>query len=161
MIVRAYETLKDPSKRYIYDLSEKNPQFREDFKANDDYVYSDWRENASARKYYENKWYGYRKDSTQSMREEYFDSRVKEEETTKDFKILMLRLCFVVVLVVIFELWKEKKHRKHRDFRNIQREITNNEEINGRKLVLLDKNQRFAIDLEEYIREREKEQVES
>lgn len=91
------------------------------------------------------------------MREEYFDSRVKEDETTKDFKILMLRLCFVVVLIAIFELWKEKKHKKHRDFRNIQREVINNDDLNSPKLVLLDKNQKFAIDLAEYIKEREKE----
>jgi len=154
LIVRAYETLKDPSKRYIYDLGEINPHFREDFKPNDDIFYTDFNDTASRRKYYDNKWYGFREKGEKTMKDEYFESRIADEEQSNSAKIVLFRLCFIAILIVLFDLRKQRAGIQHKAFRDIQKDLLKNQ--NDGKVVIKEKNTSFTMDLNEYIKEREK-----
>ena len=124
--MHAYEILKDPSKRYIYDLSEKNPHFREDFKGSEDYVYSDMRDNGKRRAYYDNKWYGFRKNQENTLKDDYFERIVKEEKVENSFKILVFRMIFVLTLIIGFDIWRKQIEGKHKKFRDVQKEIIQN-----------------------------------
>lgn len=124
-------------------------------------MYSEWRETGSSRKYYENKWYGYRKESAKNMRDEYFENQAKDDQETDDFKILLLRLCFVVILIVGFEFWKDRKHEKHKAFRQIKEDLLTNPQYDGIKFILGDNNTKIPLDLGEYIKEREKANAEN
>lgn len=136
-------------------MGEINPHFKDEFKANEDFVYADFKDIANRRKYYNNKWYGFKKQADGNLKDEYFESSVIKEEKTNSFKILLLRLCFILSVVVLFDFWKLLEARKHQKFRKIQKEVLRGNELDG-SLMFEDKKTNFTINLNEYIEERSK-----
>lgn len=133
-------------------MGEVNPHFKEGTTATDEYMYSDIK-GKSNRAYYENKWYGFKKGSEETLREEYSTKHDNYSET-QGFHIILLRMLFVLFLIIVFDGLKQYRHNQHEKMRKIKREVFQTEEKNT--LVIKDKNHGFTIDLEEYMKERKK-----
>jgi len=132
IITKAYETLKDPISRQIYDLSKSNPNFNQDMEsggaegssAYSKYYTNNAQSNGQATDYYNNKWYGYgsKKPGEESIRDEYANVRTNLAKESI-FDNMVLRVSIVIGTVIVYDLWQRYKTGKHNQFVDVQKQL--------------------------------------
>ena len=108
--MKAYEVLKDPTKREIYNLSLKNVHFRE----SEAFFYEDYYQNTDSNKqykeYYSNKWYGFKKPD-ENLQDEYFERKNKNNQEEIVIKSILLR--FGLICGITSEIKEDVDHAGH------------------------------------------------
>lgn len=149
--MKAYETLKDPTARYVYDMGQINPVFNESSGVSDEYMYSDLKNYQRKKSYYENKWYSFKKDFNENLRDEYS----KKKKENEQFQSIHVRFLFVIFIIVLFDFLNQSRYRKHEAIRKFKKHLIDNEE--NSPLIIKDAKNGIIMELNQYIKEREKE----
>ena len=152
-MVAAYETLKDPAKRQIYDLSQGNPHFSSETSYSEDYQYRG--ESQTGQKYYENKWYNYSKSEQENLRDEYHRASLKYQENFIRTNIIY-RISFVILMFVGLDFIKYRREQKHLEFRKLQKDVLDKQQFEESPLVIVEReeDQVKIQNLQEYIKVR-------
>lgn len=130
-------------------MGQINPVFNENSGFTDEYMYADIKDRLRKKKYYENKWYGFKKGFKENLREEYTQKNENEQ-----FQSLHVRFLFVVFVIVFFDFLNQSRYKKHEAIRKFKKELIDSEENSA--FILKDERKGIVIDLNQYIKEREK-----
>ena len=123
--MKAYDTLKEPGKRHIYDLGLENINFRER-KTDSGEVERNYNAvRGSSPSYYQNKWYGFKPLQYFSLHDEYW-TFYDQEKALKNFTLL--RFGILIALYIFFDLSDFMKRRNHEKFVQTQNEVLSPEE---------------------------------
>ena len=153
--MKAYETLKDPVKRQIYNLSFKNSNFKEQDSMEYEESFSS-NEGASEKKeYYQNRWYGYTKPNEETLRDEYHQNRIKVNKEEAVWRFILLRMGIIAFIILGCDLWKYRKQMQMHDKYFVQKEVFNEAKKDTRTVIQT--KDKIEINLNDYIEERVKE----
>lgn len=178
VIAKAYETLKDPITRQIYDLSKSNPHFNNENQGEHEgstpyskYYGANEQDGRSKEAYYNNKWYGYgqKKASEDTLRDEYSDIRTNMSKTTL-LDNMLFRAGLVVGIIILYDGLQRYKKSRHNQFVDTQREVLNESGAFGSPLVFVagnansekaevvkDNEEEEALAVDDYIESRKDE----
>jgi len=118
-ISKAYQVLKDPIKRQLYDSDALNfEQAGEAHSANDmnseSYFY-----NSNKREFYQNKWYSFKRPNYETIHQEQAYQYVDELTS----KAIIGRVLIILGVYVIWDLYRLYSRRQHKKFLETQKEI--------------------------------------
>ncbi|CAD8064655.1 unnamed protein product [Paramecium sonneborni] len=144
-ISKAYQVLKDPIKRQLYDSDALNfEQSGEAHSANDvnpdSYFYS-----TNKKEYYSNKWYNFRKPSYETLHQEQTYQFVDELTS----KAIIGRVLIILGVYAIWDIYRLYSRRQHKKFLETQKEILDSSFIQAPLEQYIDKRQtEMQLDLD-------------
>lgn len=152
--MKAYETLKDPVKRQIYNLSFENSNFKEQDSMEYEESFSSNEGMTEKKEYYQNRWYGYNKPKEETLRDEYQQNRRQVNKEEAVWRFILLRLGIIAFIILGCDLWKYRKQMHMHDIFFLQKEVFNEAEKEAG--TVFQTMNKIEINLRDYIDERVK-----